>query len=530
MHRKLILNIFYITLLIFQSLILSKGQNIEEYNRIYTRTFLETAQTDFDKALHVADSLYKISENPRFKAKSLMLSATLLQQSGDLKKAVSYAADAQNIVKNTPEYIWQGKIAGFLSSQYRILGLYDLSNRYTEQALAAVKNIEEPKIKNSMLGFIMQEKAYYEIEQKNYRKSLDYIKKSNQYFASSGQQDSFLKANNEQLSGLNRYYLKNYDQALAHYTVAQKEVETMPNHFLKGLIYDGFAKVYTATKNFSAAKLYLEKAEQISDQSNYLNLKNEISTTSAEYYKVVKDSQKHHEAEEKRQIAAEKIATQSFQFIRDSYQKQEKKLEKKELEVQHNDNLIIFVICCVLTFLCGISIFFISRKKRATIISKEQEEGISLKENMPIDRLQNLILKKTENIVVPDIIISEHVAMMTPETERKILAKLDKFEEATLFLRNNISLPYVASYCNTNTKYLSHLINNYKHKDFSNYINELRINYILKKLTNNPQYHKYKIAALAEEAGFSSQSKFAAAFKKITSTAPSQYLQGLRDE
>lgn len=133
---------------------------------------------------------------------------------------------------------------------------------------------------------------------------------------------------------------------------------------------------------------------------------------------------------------------------------------------------------------------------------------------MPIDRLQNLILKKTENIVVPDIIISEHVAMMTPETERKILAKLDKFEEATLFLRNNISLPYVASYCNTNTKYLSHLINNYKHKDFSNYINELRINYILKKLTNNPQYHKYKIAALAEEAGFSSQSKFAAAFKK----------------
>lgn len=534
MHRKSLLKIFYCLLCGLNSLVLIKGQNPEEYNRIYNKTFLETAQKDFDRALLVADSLYSISESPRFKAKSLMLSATLLQQSGDLKKAVSYASQAQNTLKGTSEYLWQGKIAGFLSSQYRILGLYHLSNKYTDQALVAVKNLEDPKIKNNMLGFIMQEKAYYELERKNYRKSLEYIKSSTEYFSLSGQRDSFLIANNEQLAGLNQYYLKNYEQALLHYNAAKKETETMPDHFLKGLIYDGFAKVYTAKKDFSAAKLHLEKAEKISDQSNFLNLKNEIATTSAEYYKLIKDTLKQHKAEEKRQIAAEKIATQSFQFVRDSYQDQikekEREQENKETQVQYNYGLIIFVIISVLAVICGIYFYLLRRKKKAVIISSEQVEPISLKDNISITDLHNLTVEEPAKKPIANSVAPEHIAMMTPETERKILARLEKFEETALYLRNTISLPYVASYCNTNTKYLSHLINNYKQKDFNNYINELRINYILKKLSSDPQYHKYKIAALAEEAGFSSQSKFAAAFKKVTAVAPSQYLQNLRNE
>lgn len=119
---------------------------------------------------------------------------------------------------------------------------------------------------------------------------------------------------------------------------------------------------------------------------------------------------------------------------------------------------------------------------------------------------------------------------MTPATEKKILSKLDKFEQTTLFTRNNVSLPYVAAYCSTNTKYLSYVVNTYKKKDFKNYINELRVRHIIYKLKNDSQYHKYKISSLAEEAGFSSQSKFAAAFRKVTTVSPSEFLEHLRSQ
>lgn len=56
------------------------AQEPEAYSTIYRKTFLETAQTDMAKAHEIADSLFSISTTPQFKAKSLMLSATLYEQ------------------------------------------------------------------------------------------------------------------------------------------------------------------------------------------------------------------------------------------------------------------------------------------------------------------------------------------------------------------------------------------------------------------------------------------------------------------
>lgn len=124
----------------------------------------------------------------------------------------------------------------------------------------------------------------------------------------------------------------------------------------------------------------------------------------------------------------------------------------------------------------------------------------------------------------------EQIRIMTYTTERNLLTKLEKFEHSTLFIRSNMSLPYLASYFGTNTKYLSYIINTHRKKDFNNYINELRVLYMIRKMKNDLQYQKYKISTLANEAGFSSQSKFAAAFKKVTSVSPSLFLNHLQEE
>lgn len=113
------------------------------------------------------------------------------------------------------------------------------------------------------------------------------------------------------------------------------------------------------------------------------------------------------------------------------------------------------------------------------------------------------------------------------KTETSILEKLEKFELSDKYLNKNISLNSLSKQLNTNTKYLSEIINTYKKTNFNGYINELRIKYIINKLNTDKTYLNYKVSYLAEESGFSSHSAFATVFKSVTGFSPTQYIHML---
>lgn len=119
---------------------------------------------------------------------------------------------------------------------------------------------------------------------------------------------------------------------------------------------------------------------------------------------------------------------------------------------------------------------------------------------------------------------------MTDETTEVLLKKLKKFEESKNFLNSNISVASLATDLNTNTKYLSQIINTHKKKNFNNYINALRIDYIMQELYDNPKIRKYKIAVLAEMSGFASREVFTSIFKKETDMPPSYFIKNLDKE
>ena len=93
-----------------------------------------------------------------------------------------------------------------------------------------------------------------------------------------------------------------------------------------------------------------------------------------------------------------------------------------------------------------------------------------------------------------------------------------------------MSCSTLVSHLNTNAKYLRHIFKNNKNTDNNNYINELRIHYIVDKLKTDPAYLNYKISYLAEECGFSSHSKFSASFKSILKLAPSEFINNLKND
>jgi AraC-like DNA-binding protein len=111
------------------------------------------------------------------------------------------------------------------------------------------------------------------------------------------------------------------------------------------------------------------------------------------------------------------------------------------------------------------------------------------------------------------------------ETRTEILEKLIKIEEKKLFLRQDFTLHNVAKKLKTNTAYLSKIVNSELDKNFSSYVNELRINYIIIELKNNAKLRSYSINAIAEEIGYKSPESFTKYFKVATGISPSIYIK-----
>lgn len=119
-------------------------------------------------------------------------------------------------------------------------------------------------------------------------------------------------------------------------------------------------------------------------------------------------------------------------------------------------------------------------------------------------------------------------SLVSKEVEEQILSGLENFEKEEMFLHKDISLAYLASKLKMNTKYLSEVLNSRLNENFNGYINRLRIEYIVNKLKNDPQYLKYKISYLAEISGYSSHSSFSTAFKSITGMPPTKFISYLK--
>ncbi|WP_264562987.1 AraC family transcriptional regulator [Flavobacterium sp. N2155] len=107
---------------------------------------------------------------------------------------------------------------------------------------------------------------------------------------------------------------------------------------------------------------------------------------------------------------------------------------------------------------------------------------------------------------------------------------LEVFEENQGFLDPNINLNQLAVLFETNRSYLSSYINASKEKTFNDYVNQLRIDYLLAQFESNPQWIHYKISHIAELLGFPSSRSFSNAFIKCTGISPSFYIGQLKEE
>ena len=90
------------------------------------------------------------------------------------------------------------------------------------------------------------------------------------------------------------------------------------------------------------------------------------------------------------------------------------------------------------------------------------------------------------------------------------------------YLNSELTMPLLADQLKVSVHHLSQVINEQYGLNFSDFINQHRIEEMKTKLTDT-RYHHLKIEHIAFDTGFNSKSTFQAAFKKFTGRTPSEY-------
>ena len=307
------------------------------------------------------------------------------------------------------------------------------------------------------------------------------------------------------------YRRKNYYQALVYY---QKTLEASEALGLKKRVYQTkfrIAECHFYLKEYLKAKQLFDVFSS-EDLQQYILLKNQILIKFyyAGIYSELEDTKKALKYIDTFNMQTDefykKMSSTKFNLLakRELAEKQ-RILEESARKSEENKRLKTYGWIAFAIFLLIVSML--------AIYIRRQKRRFHVKLKLLIERLENSEKKPTPHIRVDE------------QKAQKIIEELKKIEEQELFLSPSYSLNMVAKKIDSNSSYVSQIINTYWNKSFVQYTNELRINYILLKLKEDRMYQKFTLTAIAESAGYKSVISFNKHFKSIAGITPKQYLQ-----
>lgn len=293
-----------------------------------------------------------------------------------------------------------------------------------------------------------------------------------------------------------------------------------------GRSYAGLNESAKAIENFA-------KIDSMVLKTNYVFPElREVYTYLIDYYKETKDREKQLYYVE-RFLKVDHVLDSRFRYISRELPRrydtpnllQEKEAIIRELKYRK----IFFYIAVgalVIILLLLIKFYFKYRNSERKYRKIAQALIQSVNENKTEKKPEIKIATVAEDISEK----AEAGTSKTPKTVsedviQNILKELSIFETKEQFLNKGITLGTLAKMIKTNSKYLSEVINTHKGKNFTAYLNDLRIDYAIARLAKDKKFRSYKIPFIAEELGYNNEQAFTLAFKKRTGTLLSVYLR-----
>lgn len=111
---------------------------------------------------------------------------------------------------------------------------------------------------------------------------------------------------------------------------------------------------------------------------------------------------------------------------------------------------------------------------------------------------------------------------LSDELRTQIQTQLTDYMQKKPYHKLNFNIEDIADALNTNTRYLSQVINESFEMNFFNFVNKYRIEEA-KEILQSKDSERYTIEGVAKMVGFNSKSTFNGAFKKSTGYTPSEF-------
>lgn len=316
------------------------------------------------------------------------------------------------------------------------------------------------------------------------------------------------------------YYAKadNKSEALMYFQKSQAALANKyPNSYWEMMVLLQYGSFLLEQKEYTLAEQQLLKSSKKANEIGNPHFLAQICGRLSNCYLALGNQTQFQTYKSKATEAETTVENQTATATNFAFEQLQKDAEAEILNTKSrqrysNMTLVFFLSILVITWLVFRRIHHAKMKYLSDIMSYLKLIHQVPKTTIPIEKLV------VKNGSIPK------------ETEELLLAKLDKFERGKKYLNKDISLAQMASLFETNTKYLSEVINKHKGKNVNVYINELRVQYIVEKLKTDSKYLNYKVSYLAEECGFTSHSSFSAVFKNITGLTPNTFINFLNKD
>jgi YesN/AraC family two-component response regulator len=494
------------------------SQILAENDDLFSKN-LNLVHKDPEQTLRVAHFLQKNTASNEQMAKGYYLISEYAKIKGEYLQRTEAVFKGKNLLDfNKPGYLHCLYLAA-ISDLCQDMGLNELAVKYLGRAENILKDL--PKSENTSIATarINLERARSLVLLNDLPKSLYILEKNKVELRTLYKSSPALFAENIIEKGTLYLHKKIADSARLAFNNALVVLweHKMDESSLEAMALLGLGKVFIIEQNYTEALETLKEAAMVPvvEPEAKMSIYKELS----EVYLAVDSVEISREFNQK----STELSTSVTASERNARNTLVSYIEKDQVQQLESDISIYYRIggiILLLLILIAVLYYFYNRKLNKEY--KKFERIIARIENkeklVTISEASDSPPRESKGVNIPE------------ETEKAILKRLKEFESSRKFTHSGMSLQYLAKELNTNTKYISEIIHSHKGKNFNTYINELRVNYIIKMMRENKQYLNYKVSYLAEESGFSSHSAFTVVFKSITGITPNQFINFLKKE
>ena len=320
--------------------------------------------------------------------------------------------------------------------------------------------------------------------------------------------------------GIEELRLRNYDQALKCLNKALLPMMTNNDFAWTPVCFYYIGRIYETSGQIHKAVKYFQKVDSIFQMHQFIlpELRGNFEHL-IRHYKSIND----HRQElyyTNQLLKADRMISKDFAYLSSTihreYETADLVNERDKLERKATRGIIL-VIGLALLALASIFIIFKNIKNQRNVTSQTKILSDPISETT-IQSEKIDCQQVEEDVKCP---INDDMA-------RKILSKLNEFEEKLGFVELGLTINKLADKFCTNSTYLSQVINQYKGMNFNRYLGELRIKYITEKLYNDKKYLNYKIEVLAQKCGIASRTNFSNLFREINGLRPAEFINKLK--